>query len=221
LQRTRRTPGSAAGPETILHNRRFCAAHRGLALIHGLRHRCRACKLWNLVGTKEAIDPGHRFALETYGVNPPTAARGETSGPVAVRYRRWCRPGVVMRRDAADMVFMARWWSGDGDGDDVPSYRDPETGRRRRVPRGAWYWLAPAATFHQPVAERDVEAWLRLEQQHWRTGAWTVVDERERLGRIFEHLVDELGRREDGDLISTDATPFFCKHSHYVDADDG
>ena len=40
----------------------YCSAHWGLALVHGFRHHCNACRLFSLMGLKTTGgDPGHQF----------------------------------------------------------------------------------------------------------------------------------------------------------------
>ena len=152
----------------------WCDRHRGLALIHMLRHRCRSCRIFGLMALREAMpDPGHTlFYLRQMTV--PLRNSWRNGNRYNVSLRHFCAPEFDSRRHRA-------WYYGPDSNIADMAYRywDERSQRSEDVPLRSWVWVDKHTTHWGEY----VAAWVQAELE-W-GGEWSPVDDRPTLLEIL------------------------------------
>lgn len=159
---------------------RFCANHRGLGLLHALRHACASCRLFSATALRSTGgDAGHQYHNRVNLLVPLVAddgdgENGESAGGLTyynVRIQRFCSADA----DGDDGE------DGDGDGrrESLCEYVEtnahivyyPDDGG------AAEEQLVPPRSFVRLVAREPAVAaeWIRAEIQDPDTGRWQAV----------------------------------------------
>lgn len=156
-----------------LNSMHYCKYHQGLALIYGLRHKCRTCRIFSLLAIKETGQDWNHTWFNFMCMTIPLRNRQKTE-TYNVAIRRHC--SYSFHKD----IHSAWYYDDDTEIGHVEfQYFDDIEEEYFSVPKKTWVYI----DIDKIQRDRSVAAWIQAEIQH--EGEWLAVDEKPLLMQIL------------------------------------
>ena len=151
----------------VMNSLDYCEKHFGLALFNGRRHDCDICHVWHVLCLRHNTTGGHLYnTIQTLVV--PVTDRAVQHGLQNIRLKRFCDETL---RGTYKMVFFGK-----------------QGPRPFYLNKGKQSRLVPFDSFCFVNQYNRAVAWIAIEDQNLRTGAWNPVKTEEGYRAIMDAL---------------------------------